>query len=121
MEQVTAKVVSMLPVTYENRVVGEATVSQEFEISGKGKSKIKVAGCKVTNGLIQKNKKARLMRNGQMVFESEGLDTFRHLKKDVTEMRKGTECGMSLIGFNEAFLPEDVIQIIDVIELPGVL
>ena len=69
MDFVKARVISLLPVTIERRVTGEATVLQLFDISLKGKLTMKVAGCRVINGTIEKNSMARVIRDGETVFE----------------------------------------------------
>ena len=48
------------------------------------------------------------------------LDTLRHLKKDVIEVRKGSECGLSFDGFSE-LREGDVIQMYEKVEKPGML
>jgi translation initiation factor IF-2 len=48
------------------------------------------------------------------------LDTMRHLKKDVTELRKGSECGLTLANFTD-LREGDVIQMYEKLEKPGVL
>lgn len=48
------------------------------------------------------------------------FETMRHFKKDVTELRKGTECGLNLAGF-DALEVDDVIQTYEILEIPGVL
>ncbi|GLB35084.1 putative translation-initiation factor 2 [Lyophyllum shimeji] len=120
MEIVKDRVIALLPVIIETRVTGEAAVLQLFDIQLKAKQTKKVAGCRVTNGIIEKSKYARLVRNGNVVHEGM-LDTMRILKKDVTEVRKGSECGLC---FGAAFadLQEgDIIQVYEKIEKPGVL
>lgn len=69
MDDVKAGVIDLLPRVVEKRVTGEATVLQIFEIHLKAKLTMKVAGCRVTNGLVEKNKKARVIRNGETVHE----------------------------------------------------
>ncbi|KAG8829277.1 hypothetical protein FRC17_006847 [Serendipita sp. 399] len=120
METVREKVAGLLPPIVEHRVVGEASVQQMFEIDLKGKKTLKVAGCRVTNGTLEKNKPIRLMRNGATIHDG-NLDTFRHLKKDITEARKGMECGLSLSSYSGDFLVGDVIQMYEVITKPSVL
>jgi len=53
-------------------------------------------------------------------FLSGHLDTFKHLKKDITEAGKGLECGLSIGGF-EGFEVGDLIQAFEKIEKPGIL
>ncbi|KAF8654152.1 hypothetical protein AX16_003681 [Volvariella volvacea WC 439] len=119
MDEIKERVIALLPVIIETKVTGEATVLQLFDIHLKAKQIKKVAGCRVTNGLVEKSKFARVVRDGVIVHEGT-LDTMRLLKKDVTEVRKGSECGLSLDGF-EGLHEGDIIQMYQRIEKPGVL
>jgi translation initiation factor IF-2 len=92
----------------------------------------------VTNGLVEKLKVARVVRNGGVLYEGESillsevpqiltvfriagnLDTLRHLKKDITEARKGLESGMSFENW-EDLREGDLIQFPEIIEKPGTL
>lgn len=137
MDDVRDRVRALLPPIVETKVTGEANVLQLFEIQMKDKSVKKVAGCRVSNGLVEKSKHARVIRNGETVHEgacllsyprnnhltyytSGSLDTMRHLKKDVTEARKGTECGLSVATFDD-LREGDMIQMFERIEKPGLL
>jgi len=119
MEDIKDRVIALLPVIIETRVTGEATVLQLFEIQLKAKQTKKVAGCRVTNGLVEKTKFAKVIRDGTVMHEGT-LDTIRHLKKDVMEVRKGSECGLSLEGFAD-LRQGDIIQMYEKVEKPGVL
>ena len=135
METVREQVTALLPPIIEYKVLGEATVQQMFEIDLKGHKKLKVAGCRVTNGVVEKTKTVRLIRGGKIIHDGEWhisskgishlppgtLETFRHLKKDITEARKGMECGMSLTKFDGDFMPSDVMQMYETIVKPAVL
>jgi len=68
-ENVRSRIIDMLPKIIETKVTGEATVLQLFDITNKAKQIIKVAGCRVTNGLIEKQKFARVIRLGHVVHE----------------------------------------------------
>ncbi|OTB12546.1 hypothetical protein K445DRAFT_320984 [Daldinia sp. EC12] len=80
-----------------SRVLGEAEVLQIFPINIKGRVYKNIAGCRVRTGLVAKNHLFRVIRDGKKVFDGK-LETLKHLKKDVTEVNRGTECG---IGFEE--------------------
>jgi len=69
--------------------------------------------------LVEKQKFARVIRNGSIVHEG-SLDTMRQLKKEITEARKGTECGLTLKEFSD-LQEEDMIQMYERIEKPGVI
>ena len=120
MEEVQENVIALLPPIFEHHVHGEATVQQQFEISLKHRQVLKVAGCKVSNGIIERQRQARLIRQGKTIFEGP-LESLKHLKNEVTEMRKGTECGIVIAGWKQDFLPGDVIQMYEVITKPGLL
>ncbi|KIY64883.1 initiation factor 2 [Cylindrobasidium torrendii FP15055 ss-10] len=93
-DSVTDAVRDKLPKVVTTTITGEANVLQIFEVTSKGKTK-HIAGSRVTMGLVQKKHKARVMRNGEVVYEG-NLETMRVLKNDVTEIRKGSECGLAL-------------------------
>ncbi|KAI1811108.1 translation initiation factor IF-2 [Poronia punctata] len=79
------------------RVLGEAEILQIFPINLRGRVYKNIAGCRVRNGVVAKHALYRVIRGGSTVFEGK-LETMKHGKKDVMEMRKGTECGL---GFGE--------------------
>ncbi|GAA5889403.1 hypothetical protein JCM5296_006351 [Sporobolomyces johnsonii] len=114
-EIVRRETAALLPKLIDTRVHGEATVQMVFEISIKGKKEgKKIAGSKVSNGVFQKARKARVMRNGEVLHVGT-VSTLKQQKKDATEIAKGVECGIALDDF-DAFEPLDVIQSIEEIE-----
>ncbi|KAL3426410.1 translation initiation factor IF-2 [Phlyctema vagabunda] len=98
-DDVKAKLSEYLPPLITQRVLGEAEIAQVFEITIKGRTTRSIAGCKVRNGLVSKNAKVRVLRNGEKVFDGK-LASLKNKKKDEMEMRKGMECGM---GFENWF------------------
>ncbi|OIW26466.1 initiation factor 2 [Coniochaeta ligniaria NRRL 30616] len=86
--------------TVTTRVLGEAEVLQLFPINIKGRKFKNIAGCRIRNGQITRNAKYRVLRKGVKVFEGT-LDSLKHGKKDVSEMRKGAECGISFEDWDE--------------------
>ncbi|TFY70525.1 hypothetical protein EVG20_g2470 [Dentipellis fragilis] len=108
MDEVTQRVIDLLPAKWDKRITGEATVLQLFDIQLSGKRTKKVAGSRIINGVVEKSKNVQVVRNGQVVHEGR-LDTFRHLKKDITEASKGLECGISVENF-EDLREGDMIQ-----------
>jgi len=87
---------------------GRAEVRQVFKVS-KGRS---VAGCMVMEGLITRNKGARLVRDGQVIVEGK-VDTLRRFKDDVTEVKAGFECGIRLESFDK-YEEGDVIETFEI-------
>ncbi|KAL1836394.1 hypothetical protein VTJ49DRAFT_5218 [Mycothermus thermophilus] len=107
-EAVRERLSDALPTVVVKKVVGEAEVLQIFAINVRARKFKNIAGCRVGNGVIKKGSRARVMRGGENVYEGT-IETLKHVKKDVDEMRKGSECGMSFAGWDE--LQEgDIIQ-----------
>ncbi len=59
------------------------------------KKKWVIAGCKVTQGKIEKGAMVRVMRDGEMLFETQ-LESLKHVQEDVTDLEKGSECGVRI-------------------------
>ncbi|KAF2716208.1 P-loop containing nucleoside triphosphate hydrolase protein [Polychaeton citri CBS 116435] len=99
---------SVLPPIITQRVLGEAEIAADFDIGLGGRKKLRIAGCRVKNGLVSRGTKVRVMRGQQKVYDGT-ITSLKNVKKDVTEMRKGSECGM---GFDqwEGFEVGDTIQ-----------
>ncbi|KAL1926545.1 hypothetical protein VTP01DRAFT_5666 [Rhizomucor pusillus] len=114
LEEVKDQLSDMLPPVVTTQVNGEATILQVFDIQKKGKETQPVAGCRVTNGTIMRNHPVRVLRDKKILWEGP-LEALRQVKKDITEAKKGLECGMSFEGFKE-FKAGDVIQSIQNIE-----
>jgi translation initiation factor IF-2 len=85
-------------------VIGHAEVRAIFHISKLGN----IAGCRVTDGEIRRNARARLRRNKEIMYEG-SISSLKHLQEDVREMRAGFDCGVSLKGFNE-FAVGDIVE-----------
>ncbi|MCM1264698.1 MAG: translation initiation factor IF-2 [Candidatus Gastranaerophilales bacterium] len=96
LEDIEKTMISLLSPETKEVVVGKAEVRQIFTI---GKT-IKIAGCYVTEGKINRSNKAVLKRNGKEVF-SGSIDQLKRFKDDVKEVAQGYECGISLVKFND--------------------
>ncbi|KAL1410235.1 translation initiation factor IF-2 [Vanrija albida] len=109
-ETVRKSVGALLPPRIEHRVTGEATVQQVFEIK-LGKKEVKrIAGCRVGNGVISKNEGVRVLRGPNRDIVHEGtMETLRHVKKDVLEIRKGIECGIGLADFSDIREGDEIV------------
>ncbi|GJC77743.1 translation initiation factor IF-2, mitochondrial [Colletotrichum liriopes] len=90
-----------------SKVVGEAEILQVFPINIKGRTYKNIAGCKVRNGMITRSTSVRILRRGEKIFDGK-IDTLKHGKKDVTEMRKGTECGIAFDGFTDFHVGDQI-------------
>ena len=92
--------------------VGRAECKEVFKIGKLGN----IAGCMVTDGVMQKNTKVRLIRDGKVVTENRELESLRRVKDEAKEVRAGTECGIRITGF-EDIKPGDVLVCYKVIEV----
>ncbi len=95
----------LLEPEYEKVVIGHAEVRAIFRIKRHGN----VAGCYVTDGEVARNAWARVLRGGQEVFDGP-LSSLKRFQDDVTQVRAGFECGISLAGFDD-FQVGDVLEI----------
>ena len=105
---VTDAMAELLDPELNEKKIGGAEIRQVFPV---GKS-LTVAGCMVTEGRIHRDKKARLVRKGEVVIESR-VETLKRFKDDVNEVKAGYECGMRLAGFN-AYEEGDLIECIEI-------
>jgi translation initiation factor IF-2 len=103
-EDIQSALVGMLKPTEVEDILGEAQVRALFKVSRLGT----IAGCMVTSGVIQRNAKMRVIRAGTVLWEG-NIDTLKHLKDDVRDVKQGFECGILLQGFND-FREEDVLE-----------
>ncbi|MGQ0644438.1 MAG: translation initiation factor IF-2 [Elusimicrobiota bacterium] len=93
---VKAALEGLLSPTEKEVTVGWAEVRQVFRVPKSGS----VAGCYVTEGKLTRAAKARIVRNGAIVFEG-GVGGLRRFKDDVREVEKGFECGVSIEGYQD--------------------
>ena len=73
MEEVRSRVTALLPAIIEKKVTGEANVLELFNINIKGRQMKQIAGCRVINGLVEKSRNARVVRDGVTVHEGKPL------------------------------------------------
>jgi len=95
-DDVKAALEGLLKPEQKELVLGEAEVRQLFKISGVGT----IAGCYVRSGVIQRGVKARVIRDGVVVY-SGGFGSLRRFKDDVKEVKDGLECGIGIENFND--------------------
>ncbi|MDY0210143.1 MAG: translation initiation factor IF-2 [Acholeplasma sp.] len=103
-EDIEAALTGMLAPEFEEVVTGQAVVRNVFKISKVGT----VAGCYVTEGVIERNSLVRVIRDGIVVYEGK-MDTLKRFKDEVKEVKMGYECGISIENFND-IKENDVIE-----------
>ncbi|MBL9180975.1 MAG: translation initiation factor IF-2 [Verrucomicrobiaceae bacterium] len=90
------------PITRE-KVIGHARVKQVFKVN-----KGYVGGSVVTDGIMHRKQRARVLRDGQAVYDG-GFETLRRFQDEVPEVRNGLECGIKLSGFSD-YEEGDIIE-----------
>jgi translation initiation factor IF-2 len=101
----------MLSPTMTEKLLGHAEVREVFVISKAGK----VAGCMVTDGLVRRGARARLLRDNVVVHDGK-LGSLRRFKEEVREVKEGYECGIAFENFQDA-QKGDVIECYEVEEV----
>ena len=95
----------MLAPTYEEKVIGNATIRQIFKASSVGN----IAGSFVNDGEVRRNSKVRLKRGDKIIFEGDIL-SLKRFKDEVKEVKAGFECGIVLDGFSD-YAVDDIMEI----------
>ena len=101
----------MLDPEYEESVIGEAEVRQLFKFSKVGT----IAGCMITDGVVKNGSKARLIRDGVVIYDGL-INSLQREKNQAKEVRKGFECGITLDKYDD-IKPSDVIECYEVVEV----
>jgi translation initiation factor IF-2 len=112
-DDIEAALKGMLKPIYEEVQLGTAEVREVFRVPRIGN----VAGSIVRSGLIRRNSKARLLRDGVVVADNLTVESLRRFKDDATEVREGFECGIGLGSYNDIKV-EDVIETFEMKEIP---
>ena len=110
-EELEDAIVGMLDPEYVEKILGEAEVRQLFKFSKVGT----IAGCFVTDGVIKNNDKARVIRDGIVIYDGQ-IGSIQRGKDKASEVKKGIECGITIENFNdikegdiiEAYIMEEV-------------
>lgn len=104
LEELEGAMKGMLAPVYEEVVTGQAEVRQTYKVSKIGT----IAGCYVTDGVVRRDSKVRLIRDGIVIYTGK-VNSLRRFENDVKEVTAGFECGMTIENFND-------IKIGDIIE-----
>jgi translation initiation factor IF-2 len=112
-EEIEAALKGMLKPEYEEKVLGKAEIRAIFRSSKTGN----IAGCMVTEGLIRRNAKVRVLRDGAVAADNLDLASLRREKDDASEVREGFECGLVLKNFQD-IKEGDIIEAFEMVEIP---
>ncbi len=112
-EEIEAALKGLLKPEYEEVRLGSAEIREVFRSSKFGN----IAGVLVREGVIRRNTKARLLRDGKVVAENLNIEGLRRFKDDATEVREGFEAGVTLGSYNDIKV-DDVIETYEMREKP---
>ena len=101
----------MLDPEYEEEILGQAEVRQLFKFSKVGT----IAGCMVIDGIITNNAKARIIRDGVVIYDG-NINSLQREKDQAKEVKKGFECGITVEKFND-IKPQDIIEAYKIVEV----
>ncbi|WP_282005876.1 translation initiation factor IF-2 [Propioniciclava sinopodophylli] len=111
-DDVEAALKGLLKPIFEEKTMGQAEIREIFRSSKFGT----IAGCMVLDGHIKRNAKARLLRDGVVVTET-SIASLRREKDDVTDVREGYECGLTLHNYND-IRNGDIVETYEMVEKP---
>jgi translation initiation factor IF-2 len=112
-EEIEAALKGMLKPEFEEAQLGTAEIRDIFRSSKIGN----IAGCMVTSGVIRRNAKVRLLRDGNVVADNLDLASLRREKDDTNEVREGFECGLVLRNYQDIKIG-DVVEAFEMKEIP---
>ncbi len=110
-EEIELSLKGLLKPEYEEAVLGNAEVRDLFKSSKVGT----IAGSVVTDGIIRRNAKARVIRAGATIAEEVTIESLKRFKDDATEVREGFECGIG-VGKGADLQVGDIIQVYEMRE-----
>ncbi|MDR1375503.1 MAG: translation initiation factor IF-2 [Holosporaceae bacterium] len=103
-DDIKALLSGLLAPEIRENILGSVEVRKIFDVSKLGR----IAGCMVTTGIIKRGAKARLMRDGVVIYSGD-LKSIRRHKDDVKEVRENFECGITLENYNDIHV-NDIIE-----------
>ena len=110
-EDMEAAMKGMLDPEYEEKVIGTAEVRQLFKFSKVGT----IAGSYITDGIIKSNSKVRVVRDSAVIYDGE-INSIQREKDTVKEVKKGLECGITIVNFNDIKVG-DIIEAYEMVEI----
>ncbi|MDR2180138.1 MAG: translation initiation factor IF-2 [Synergistaceae bacterium] len=109
-DDVKAAMEGLLKPTLHEQRQGEVEIREIFKIPKAGK----IAGCHVTQGLIRRSSRVRVVRGGIVIWDG-NISTLRYFKDETREVKAGFDCGICLAGFQD-FEEGDVLEAYEVVE-----
>jgi translation initiation factor IF-2 len=115
-EELKDAMVGLLDPEFKENQLGRCDVRNVFRVSSAGM----VAGCHVTSGMITRTAKVRLIRGGIVINDNCTIESLKHFKDDVKEIKSGLECGIKLKGFDDIKI-DDVLEAYELVTVARTL
>jgi translation initiation factor IF-2 len=115
-EDLKAAMLGLLEPEFEEKTLGRLIVRNTFKVSSLGT----IAGCYVTSGMVTKNGKLKLIRDNIVVKDNCVIDSLKHFKDDVREVKAGLECGIKIVGYDDVKV-EDEFEAYEIVEIARTL
>lgn len=112
-EEIEAALKGMLKPEFEESTLGQAEIRAIFRSSKIGN----IAGCMVIGGVIRRNAKVRVIRDGSVVADNLDLASLKRERDDASEVREGFECGLVLRNFQD-IKEGDIVEAFEMREIP---
>ncbi len=110
-EEMEAAMKGMLDPEYEEKVLGQAEIRKIYKFSKTGN----IAGCYVLSGIIKSNSKARVIRDGIVIYDG-NINSIQREKDSVKEVKSGFECGITLENYGD-IKEKDIIEAYELVEI----
>ncbi|OIR09547.1 translation initiation factor IF-2 [mine drainage metagenome] len=114
-DEIKAALSGMLAPEKKESIIGMVEVRQVFHISKVGT----IAGCYVTEGMIKRSSSVRVLRSNVVIHTGE-LDSLKRFKDDAKEVKSNFECGLSLKGYNDLQVG-DQLEVFEIVEVARAL
>ncbi|MDD4298169.1 MAG: translation initiation factor IF-2 [Bacilli bacterium] len=110
-EELEAAMKGLLDPTYEEKTLGQAEVRKLFKFSKTGT----IAGCYILSGLIKNDSKARIIRDGIVIYDG-NISSLQREKNVVKEVKSGFECGITIEHYDD-LKEQDIIEAYELVEV----
>lgn len=110
-DEIETAMKGLLDPVYKEQVTGQATVRETYHVTKLGT----IAGAYVTDGVVKRSSKVRLIRDGIVIFEGD-IASLKRFKDDAKEVSKGFECGIMIENYNDIKV-DDVIEAYEMVEV----
>lgn len=115
-EDLEKSMLGLLEPEETEKTIGRASARNTFKISRIGT----VAGCYVSSGYVSKNAKMRLIRDNIVLKDNLSVESLKHFKDDIREVKAGLECGIKIAGFDDVKV-DDVLEFYEIVKVARTL